>query len=276
MNREFETEAAKSPETIEREIDAQRENIGHIVDALESKFTPGQMFDQALLMMQSNGSTFLTNLGTSVRNNPVPAVLTSVGLMWLMMSQNRPPTPREYRVEPETDFDWADDLGEGLSEGLDSARQRLHNTTDSLKDSYQAVKGKAAHLSDSLHAKTDQLSHTVHDTSDRLARRTHEMSDQFSHLLKEQPLLMAAMGLAVGALLGAALPTTATERRYLGRTSASLTGKVKQQAREGYEAVREKVMETTEHHEAIAGETGEMRKTASETSADLSRGLGTS
>lgn len=276
MNREFETEAAKSPETIEREIDAQRENIGHIVDALERKFTPGQMFDQALLMMQSNGSTFLTNLGTSVRNNPVPAVLTSVGLMWLMMSQNRPPTPMEYRVEPQPDVDWADDLGEGLSEGLDSARQRLHDTTDSLKDSYQAVKGKAAHLSDSLHAKTDQLSHAVHDTSDRLARRTHEMGDQFSHLLKEQPLLMAAMGIAVGALLGAALPTTATERRYLGRTSASLTGKVKQQAREGYEAVREKVMETTEPHEAIAGETGEMRKTASETSADLSRGLGTS
>lgn len=275
MNREFDTEAAKSPETIEREIDAQREHIGHIVDALERKFTPGQMFDQALLLMQSNGSTFLTNLGTSVRNNPVPAVLTSVGLMWLMMSQNRPPTPREYRVEPQPDIDWADDLGEGLSEGLDSARQRLHDTTDSLKDSYQAVKGKAAHLSDSLHAKTDQLSHAVHDTSDRLARRTHEMGDQFSHLLKEQPLLMAAMGIAVGALLGAALPTTATERRYLGRTSASLTGKVKQQAREGYEAVREKVMETTEPHEAIAGETGEMRKTASETSADLSRGLGT-
>ena len=274
MKREFETEAAKSPETIEREIDAQRENIGHIVDALESKFTPGQMFDQALLMMQSNGSTFLTNLGTSVRNNPVPAVLTSVGLMWLMMSQNRPPTPREYRVEP--DVDWADDLAEGLVDGMDSARQRLHNTTDSLKDSYQAVKGKAAHLSDSLYAKTDQLSHTVHDTSDRLSRRTHEMSDQFSHLLKEQPLLMAAMGIAVGALLGAALPTTATERRYLGRTSASLTSKVKQQAREGYEAVREKVMETTEPHETIAGETGEMRKTASETPADLSRGLGTS
>ncbi|MGF6400696.1 ElaB/YqjD/DUF883 family membrane-anchored ribosome-binding protein [Pseudomonas frederiksbergensis] len=274
MKREFETEAAKSPETIEREIDAQRENIGHIVDALESKFTPGQMFDQALLMMQSNGSTFLTNLGTSVRNNPVPAVLTSVGLMWLMMSQNRPPTPREYRVEP--DVDWADDLAEGLVDGMDSARQRLHNTTDSLKNSYQAVKGKAAHLSDSLHAKTDHLSHAVHGTSDRLARRTHEMGDQFNHLLKEQPLLMAAMGIAVGALLGAALPTTATERRYLGRTSASLTGKVKQQAREGYEAVREKVMETTEPHEAIAGETGEMRKTASETPADLSRGLGTS
>lgn len=111
MNSEFETESQKSPEAIEREIDAQRASIGNIVDALESKFTPGQVFDQALSFMQSNGSTFLTNLGTSVRNNPVPAVLTSVGLLWLMMSQNRPPTPRPgYQVAPDQNRvgEWAD------------------------------------------------------------------------------------------------------------------------------------------------------------------------
>ncbi|PMZ45000.1 hypothetical protein C1X25_32365, partial [Pseudomonas sp. GW247-3R2A] len=39
MNSEFDIEAAKSPEAIEREIDAQRASIGNIVDALESKFT---------------------------------------------------------------------------------------------------------------------------------------------------------------------------------------------------------------------------------------------
>lgn len=90
MKSEFELESEKSPEAIEREIDAQRASIGNIVDALESKFTPGQMFDQAWGVMQGNGTAFLSNLGTSVRNNPVPAVLTSVGLLWLMMSQNRP------------------------------------------------------------------------------------------------------------------------------------------------------------------------------------------
>ena len=37
MNNEFDIETAKSPETIEREIDAQRASIGNIVDALESK-----------------------------------------------------------------------------------------------------------------------------------------------------------------------------------------------------------------------------------------------
>ena len=122
----------KSPEAIEREIDAQRASIGNIVDALESKFTPGQVFDQALGMMQSNGTTFLTNLGTSVRNNPVPAVLTSVGLLWLMMSQNRPPTPRPvYRAGPDQDKvgEWVD----GLADGIDSARDHLHQTADTLQ-----------------------------------------------------------------------------------------------------------------------------------------------
>ena len=274
MNREFELESQKSPETIEREIDAQRASIGNIVDALESKFTPGQMFDQALGMMQSNGTMFLSNLGTSVRNNPVPAVLTSVGLLWLMMSQNRPPTPRPvYPTGPDQGRvgEWA----EGLADGIDSAREHLHHTTDSLKEGYLAVKGKAANLTDNLGAATENISHAVHDASDRLVRSTHVMTDQFSHLLKEQPLMVAAAGIALGAMLGAALPSTATEQRYLGKTSAGLTDKVKQQAREGFEAVRDTVTKTTDHSDMDVKPEGE-RRPAADSPADLSHGLGTS
>jgi len=274
MNSEFELESEKSPETIEREIDAQRASIGNIVDALESKFTPGQMFDQALGLMQSNGTVFLSNLGTSVRNNPVPAVLTSVGLLWLMMSQNRSPAPRPgYKVGPDqnTVGEWAD----GLADGIDSARHHLHDTADSLKEGYQSVKGKAANLTDNLGAATDNISHAMHDASDRLVRSTQVMSNQFTQLLKEQPLMVAAAGIALGAMLGAALPSTATEQRYLGKTSAGLTDKVKQQAREGFEAVRDTVTKTTDHSDEDVNEGGQQRS-ASDTPADLSRGLGTS
>ncbi|MCP1496697.1 ElaB/YqjD/DUF883 family membrane-anchored ribosome-binding protein [Pseudomonas migulae] len=274
MNNEYVTETGKSPETIEREIDAQRASIGNIVDALESKFTPGQMFDQALGLMQSNGTTFLTNLGTSVRNNPVPAVLTSVGLLWLMMSQNRPPSPRPvYRTGPDQDRvgEWAD----GLADSIDGAREHLHQTADTLKDGYQSVKGKAAHLGDNLGAATENISHAVHDAGDRLLRSTQVMSSQFNHLLKEQPLMVAAAGIALGAMIGAAFPSTATEQRYLGKTSADLTDKVKQQAREGFEAVRDTVTKTTDHSDVPVTPSGEPR-TGSTTSADLSQGLGTS
>lgn len=273
MNSEFEIESQKSPETIEREIDAQRASIGNIVDALESKFTPGQVFDQALSFMQSNGTTFLGNLGTSVRNNPVPAVLTSVGLLWLMMSQNRPPVPRPvHRMGPEQSKvgEWT----EGLSDGIDSAREHLHQTADTLKEGFQSVKGKAAHLGDNLGAASENISHAVHDASDRLVRSTQMMSNQFSHLLKEQPLMVAAAGVALGAMLGAAFPSTATEQRYMGKTAAGLADKVKQQAREGYEAVRDTVTKTTEHTDVEKPE-GDRPAVGSQP-ADLSRGLGTS
>ncbi|MFJ2689084.1 DUF3618 domain-containing protein [Pseudomonas sp. NPDC087336] len=273
MNSEFEIESQKSPETIEREIDAQRASIGNIVDALESKFTPGQVFDQALSLMQSNGTTFLSNLGTSVRNNPVPAVVTSVGLLWLMMSPNRPPIPRPvYRADPQQNKvgEWTD----GLADGLDSAREHLHQTADTLKEGYQTVKGKAAHLGDNLGATSENISHAMHDASDRLVRSTQQMSHQVNHLLKEQPLIVAAAGIALGAMLGAALPTTTTEQRYMGKTSAGLADKVKQQAREGFEAVRDTVTKTTEHSD-VEKPDGD-RPPAAGQPADLSRGLGTS
>ncbi|VEF10838.1 Protein of uncharacterised function (DUF3618) [Pseudomonas fluorescens] len=248
MNTELDNESQKEPEQIEREIDAQRASIGNIVDKLESKFTPGQMFDQAWGLMQNSGSTFISNLGTSVRNNPVPAVLTSVGLLWLMISQNRPPMPQPtYRTGLEQDK-----AGEGaarLAEGLGSAREHMHQTADTLKEGYQSLKGKAAHLSENVGAASENLTHAMHDAGDRLTRNSQVLGQQFIQLLREQPLVVGAAGVALGALLGAALPTTQTEKRYMGRTSAGLVDKVKNQAQESYEAVRDIVTKTTQQKE---------------------------
>ncbi|WP_434707463.1 DUF3618 domain-containing protein [Pseudomonas sp. R1-1] len=273
MKTELDIESQKSPEQIEREIDAQRASIGNIVDQLESKFTPGQMIDQAWGMLQNNGSQFVTNLGTSVRNNPVPAVLTSVGLLWLMMGQNRPPMPQPtYRSGPDQDRagEWAD----GLADSLGSAREHMHQTSDSLKHGYQSLKGKAAHMGENVGAAKENLRHSMHDASDRLTQSSQAMGQQFSQLLKEQPLMVAAAGIALGAMLGAALPKTSAEQRYLGRTSAGMVDKVKKQARESYETVRDTVTKTTEQATGQGSQPG--HATTPDESADLSKGLGTS
>jgi X-X-X-Leu-X-X-Gly heptad repeat protein len=269
MKDEFKTESEKSPETIEREIDEQRAHISHIVDALGSKFTPGQMLDQALGLVKGNGAEFFGNLGTTVRNNPVPTVLTTVGLCWLMLGQNHPPRVG-YRVGPDQD---ASGWSEGLSGGLDSARSHLHDTTNSLRDGFHQLKDKASHLADGLGASARHARHSATQTGDRLAHGSQDLGDQFSRLLKEQPLMMAAAGIALGAMLGAALPSTSTEQRVMGKTSAGLADKAKQKAREGYETVRDTVSKTTEHRDepSPAPATGHAHS-----GADLSGGLGTS
>ena len=281
MKSDLEYESEKSPEQIKREIDAQRASIGNIVDRLESRFTPGQMIDQAWGMMQNNGSTFISNLGTSVRNNPVPAVLTSVGLLWLMMSPNRPPVPQPgYQTGPNQVSEWVDDV----ADGFDSAREHVHKTADSIKEGYQSLKDKATHLGDNVsaatdslssavHGASDSLSHAMHGASERLTRNSQVLGQQFNQLLREQPLVVAAAGIALGALIGAALPTTSTEQRYMGRTSAGLVEKVKQQAQEGYEAVRDTVTKTTEQTEVEAN--ADSQKNISPDAPEISRGLGT-
>jgi hypothetical protein len=114
--------------------------------------------------------------------------------------------------------------------------QRLASRQPTLKEGYQTVKCKAVNLTDNLSAATENISH---------------------------------------AMPGAALPSTATEQRYLGKTSADLTDKIKQQAREGFEAVRDSVTKTTDHSGTEIRPDGE-RRPASDSPADLSRGLGTS
>ncbi|MFP3499986.1 DUF3618 domain-containing protein, partial [Pseudomonas sp. SIMBA_059] len=76
MTTSFEHDAHKDPDLLEQEINARREHISDLVDALEQRLSPGQMVDRLLAYAKGNGGEFFQNLGTTLKNNPVPATLT--------------------------------------------------------------------------------------------------------------------------------------------------------------------------------------------------------
>ena len=84
----IEAESHKDPARLEQEIDQQRADINHIVDALENKLSPGQLFDRMVNFGKGNGREFAQNIGNAVKANPVPALLTSIGLLWLYASRD--------------------------------------------------------------------------------------------------------------------------------------------------------------------------------------------
>jgi hypothetical protein len=61
----------------------------------------------------------------------------------------------------------------------------------------------------------------------------------FEHMLDEQPLLLGAVALALGAVLGATLPTSRLENRYLGPTRERLQNRAGDYAREQWEKAKE-------------------------------------
>lgn len=277
MSSSLNSDLDKSPEDLEREIDAKRASISNLVDSLESRFTPGQLFDQALSYTKGNGGEFFQNLGTTLKNNPVPTVLTGVGLAWLAMNQNKPFQPGSTSS--------GSGLGGKVSQVVDQVSQafsgagdRLHGAADTARDHGQSLRSKAGDLSeratDSLDAMASQLTDKAHDVGQRVQEQASEVKGQFEQLLKEQPLVLAAIGIALGAALGAALPSTRKEDEWMGQTRDDLADTLKSKGQEAYAVAKDTVKQATDKAPEPSAAPSPVTPAMASEGTDLSSGLG--
>lgn len=221
----FEQASQKSPEALEREIDQQRSSIGNIVDALERKMSPGQLVDQALTYAKDNGGEFFGNLGNNVKTNPVPAVLTTIGIVWLMLGNRTPTDPSSAGPSLfEGVSERAENVVGAVSDSLSSAKARVQETVALMKDRVSEVKDKTTHFTDSMDEKRSQASGLLHETGRTFEQKRLRLQSSATRLLNEQPLTLAVLGIAVGAVMGAALPATDGEKRLVRQAREKLSG----------------------------------------------------
>lgn len=219
MNRRTEIDSDRDPAELEQDIDRTRASLGRTVDELEHRLSPGELIDQALGMAREHGGEFATNLGRSVKNNPIPMLLTSVGLAWMMASSNEPRARAgDATIHPR-----------GSKESLSSrARSAGTSVTGSAREARQRV------------------GDTVSSAGESVRLQTQRARSGFEHMLEEQPLVLGAMGVALGAALGAAFPRTASEDRLMGDARDSLADQAKHKATEAYDEARERAGEAAE------------------------------
>lgn len=252
----IDAESQKDPERLEREIDQQRADIGNIVDALENKLSPGQMFDRVMNFGKGNGNELMQNLGATIKAHPLPALLTSVGLAWLYASRNEPASSstagynggRSTYLSPTTASGGRETTDDsGTAAGL---KQRAQQLGDNLSDSWDQTTHKVSDLSDrmsdKLHDAGNQLSQKTQQATDTLREQGVRARQSFTHLLNDNPLALGAMGVALGAILAAALPITEQENQVLGKTSDRVTDKAKDAVRSTVAQARETVQDVTE------------------------------
>lgn len=265
MSTSFEHEAEKSPDTLEQEINAKRDRISDLVDALEQRLSPGQLVDQVLAYTKGHGGEYCHNLGVTLKNNPVPTALTTLGLVWLAINQNRPFNPGPAHHGP--------GLGDKLGDAVDSVKGAFAQAGDKLHDATDNLRAKAHDLRD----KANQMGHDARDSvsgsADDLRHRAQAAGDQASvlksqvnHLLKEQPLVLAALGIALGAALGAALPSTRKEDQLLGSASDRVTDSLKANAQQARDTLKQGLDPAMEQPATTVG--------TRPTDTDLSAGLG--
>ena len=246
---------------LERHADRQRERIVETLDELRGRLTPGQIVDQVSdYVSEGTGGAFLRNLRAQCIANPVPVAFMGAGLAWLMLSgfrerrgsKLRPVSGGKTRTVSDevsrnaaqtTDKlrETAGQLGEHVENYTEDARRAAHDLRESVSGATKSGYEKAAagydRMTDTLSDGYSAAAEQAKDTTDSLGRKASQIGASVASagsglkgILLEQPLVLAGFGLAIGALLGAYLPTTELENKVMGGASDKLKEKVRDTA----------------------------------------------
>ena len=220
----------KRPEEILAEIDRTRDEMDRTLSAIEHRLTPGQLVDQGLDYLRHSGAAeFVQNLGGTAKQNPLPLALTAIGIGWLM-ALGRQPAQQNYASSTSAS---------GLREGMSSMRDKAGGAMQSASDGLSSAK--------------DRMSGSVSSMRDRAGQVTDSAKYQWErarggvdYLVREQPLALGAIGLAVGAVLAAMAPKTEKEEELMGEASRNLIDKAKETGSQQLEKAQQTVKQVAE------------------------------
>lgn len=244
----------KSPERLEREVDEARARVGRTANELSDRLSPGELLDQALGMAREHGGEFASNLGATVKNNPIPLILTTVGISWMMMSSKSSAAHNYGYNETYGDTyggsdafgrpdafsgSGADAYGESDTYSSSEGTSLKDKIGDKVSATTQKTRERAAAVGDRIHGTADSMKHSAQHARDNVRHSAQHARDSLAEFYREQPLLAGSLGVAIGAALGAMVPPTEREDELLGHTRDRTVESAKSKAARKYDEVRE-------------------------------------
>jgi ElaB/YqjD/DUF883 family membrane-anchored ribosome-binding protein len=230
--------APRTPEEIERELDETRVRISRTIEAIQSRVAPSQLTNEALGYLRDSGGEFAKNLGTAAKSNPVPVALVGLGLAWLMMGRGTPgylQGSREMHDEA-GGFDSGTSFGGPLdadasyansaSDQAAAAGHRLSSAasgaSERVRRMREDVRSLTSEWSEGASGVAEAAADRIHRARESVQERAMHMRNNTTQMLRDQPLVAGALGLAIGAVLGALLPLSRRENELMGETRDQL------------------------------------------------------
>jgi ElaB/YqjD/DUF883 family membrane-anchored ribosome-binding protein/gas vesicle protein len=277
-----------TPQELEFEIERTRERMSTNIDALGDKLHPDNLKQQAKEAIAEKAQDVVANVGDQARETgsrvidfitqyPLPVAAVGLGAIWLfsLRKGNR----SEVSGDRMARFAYT---GPERREpnGRPSLGRRLHDRADSVRHS---VGSAASHTGERVGELRDRVSERAGELGGTARAKAREARGGLEHMVRDNPLAIAAGAVIIGLALGMLLPETEPERRVMGdareelgdRVSA-VAGRVKDAAldagREVTDTVREefeaRAPEVTESLKEAAANVKDQVKTSAERVAD--------
>ena len=251
----------KSAREIERDVDRTRANISASVEALQERFSVETIIDDVVRSFSKNGGEVSRNLGRTVRDNPLPLILTGVGLAWLIAGSNRSaeeprgglgntypgstrlglPRTMPSSTSPNPAEPMAGRTPEQLARLSDVRGKAMPgaSATGGTESQSSASPSMVERASDALEDVRDQAGDLGREAMDQMnrARRSagnmgSDLGERAEMFITDQPLMVAALGFAAGLGIGGLMPRTRVEDNLLGAQSDAVKSSLKDMAGE--------------------------------------------
>ncbi len=258
---------------LERQAEQTRADLSVTLDEVRGTVTRTAITSGATAIAREGSSALARAAVRRATDNPMAALLIGAGL-YLLFAGGNGNTPTG------TVGTWtrrANDAVKGAAAKVGDAVSRTRSTVsdsaagaqaagegivsragDAVTDATLTTLAAGAAVADKATGSIERAREGVSRIQEQAVRRVHEAQDgaarvtnRLTQLAEEQPILVAALAVAVGAAAGAALPVTEAERRHLGPSGARVAEKGRDVAGHVTEAVVPKVAEAAE----IAGDT---------------------
>ena len=235
-----------SPENIKEQV---MEQVGEAVQSAKDSVreaTIGRVEKVMENVGESMGraGTAITETGSSIvdtiRQNPLPAALIGLGVGMLFMNRNR----------GRADYPRASYSGEGSGYGTGPgeydynasaasryvARSQARPVTERAGE---VIGGAVSGVRETAASAVSQTREQVSRLGDQVQHGARRAGDQFQTQLRENPLAVGAVALALGAAVGLAVPSTRVENEYMGEARDTLVDKAQDAARGAMEKVQQ-------------------------------------
>ena len=175
------------PKSLEREADVKRANLNRTLNEVEQRFSPNHLMEQTVEYFGEHGGDLAQSVSRSIRDNPLPLLLTGVGIAWLISSQSQ----RSDNRYPDSGYrdsltEW-DERGSRFSQAR-SAYARTNrpigdlpseSNDDSLFDSAESMLDSARQSVQSMAEKTGQWRDELDGKIKSLKQGAEESADEF-------------------------------------------------------------------------------------------------
>jgi hypothetical protein len=193
-------------------------------------------------------SGFVNDLNGAIRKNPIAAGLVGTGILWMFFGGSRV-------------FDFGKALpaaGTQVSGAVSAAAAATRGAVGgALSGTASRVSDASRHVADAIAASADNAATALHDAAsagfeafspngngvrtmvraDRESGATsgvtgggNSLQQNLTATFGRQPLLLGAIGLAIGAGLASALPSTETEQDLMGEAGTAVKDKIQETA----------------------------------------------